>query len=478
MEFTDSGFYIAIAGPSFIPWALGMVFGASIVPVSLGIALLIESVRGRNLRASQEDEPEHVQGSVTEPRAIQRVDLRNKVAIVALIIPAAVLFAMSIFAYYWVWTLFGVSTVVCAMLWLRLRRDGVQYAEVYAIAAWMLPRLAWGVFVLVRAAVTGDDLYDFFLQEPSESGSMLSDLFGGPLLFAVVLAASGWAVGIAVTAALRDDVHMRPLAIISLAIPCVVYFWFVEPFGFAHAGFTLMVVGYAISREMRRISASPGDASVSGTMDASTQKPGSIASSQLTRLDAVLICIAVAAAVSGLALIQGLDGTNPEVIAIVGWVIIGTAAAAGTAFVFARQRHEIAPTVSMMIVIPSIAFSVLVRDVPRLLDTDFWIDNSFNFLLFVLIQVLVAGSAGIAVMLTVWLKGVHLRYGAVALGVGALAMLAWAFNVAHFDTELIAWTFTQWFGATIVVSVAIWAMWHVFGPGAVIHSVAGRGNPT
>ena len=81
-------------------------------------------------------------------------------------------------------------------------------------------------------------------------------LFGGPLLFAVVLAASGWAVGIALTAALRDDVNTRPLAIISLAIPCVVYFWFVEPFGFAHAGFTLMVVGYAVSREMRRMYAS------------------------------------------------------------------------------------------------------------------------------------------------------------------------------------------------------------------------------
>ena len=474
MEFTDSAIYIAIAGPSFIPWALGMVFGASIVPVSLGVSLLIESVRGRKLRASQEDEPEHGLGAVTGPRTIQRADLRNKVAVVAFIIPIAVLVAMSIFAYYWVWTLFGVSTVVCAMLWLRLRHDGVRYAEVYAIAAWMLPRLVWGAFVLVRAAVTGDDLYDFFLQEPSVSGSMLSDLFGGPLLFAVVLAATGWAVGIAVTAALRDDVHMRPLAIVSLAVPCVVYFWFVEPFGFAHAGFTLMVVGYAISREMRRISASPGDASVSGTPDTSTQKPGSIASSELTRLDAVLICIAVAAAVSGLALIQSLDGTNSQVIGIVGWVIIGTVAALAAALVLAQQRHQTSPVVALVIVLTTIAVSVLVRDVPRLLDTEFWIDNSFNFLLFVLIQVLLAGSVGIAAMLTVWLQGVHLRYGAVALGVGALSMLAWAFDVAHFDTELVAWTFAQWFGATIAVCIAIWAMWHLFGPGALAQSDSAR----
>ena len=474
MEFTDSGFYIAIAGPSFIPWALGMVFGASVVPVSLGVSLLIESVRGRKLRASQEEEPEHGLGAVTGLRAIQRVDLRNKIAVVALGIPIAVLVAMSIFAYYWVWTLFGVSTVMCAMLWLRLRRDGVQYAEVYASAAWMLPRLVWGAFVLVRAAVTGDDLYDFFLQEPSVSDSMLSDLFGGPLLFAVVLAATGWAVGIAVTAALRDDANTRPLAIISLSIPCVVYFWFVEPFGFAHAGFTLMVVGYAISREMRRMSASPGDASVSDIPDASTQKPGSLASSQLTRLDAVLICIAVAAAVSGLALIQSLDGTNSQVIAIVSWVIMGTAAATAAAFAFARQRHETMPTVVMMVILISIAVSVQVRDVPRLLDTDFWIDNSFNFLLFVLIQVLVAGSVGIAVMFAVWVQRIHLRYGAVALGVGALSMLAWAFDVAHFDNEFGAWTFAQWFGATIVVCIAIWAMWHLFGPGALAQSDSAR----
>ena len=158
MEFTDSTIYIAIAGPSFILWAVGMVFGVSIVPVSLGVALVIESLRGRKHRASHEDSPERVQAGATELRAIQRADLRNKTAVVALIMPVAVLVAMSMFAYYWVWTLFGVSTVACAMLWLRLRRDGVRYAEVYAIAAWMLPRLAWGVFVLVRAAVTGDDL--------------------------------------------------------------------------------------------------------------------------------------------------------------------------------------------------------------------------------------------------------------------------------------------------------------------------------
>ena len=79
MEFTDSAVYIAIAGPSFILWAVGMVFGAGVVPLSLGVALLIESLRGRKLRASHEDSPERVQAGATELRAIQRADLRNKV---------------------------------------------------------------------------------------------------------------------------------------------------------------------------------------------------------------------------------------------------------------------------------------------------------------------------------------------------------------------------------------------------------------
>ncbi len=473
MEFTNSAVYIAIAGPSFILWAVGMVFGAGVVPLSLGVALLIESLRGRKLRATLEDGPERGPGTASEPRAVQRTDLRNKTAVIALIIPVAVLVAMSIFAYYWVWTLFGVSTVVCAMLWLRLRRDGVRYAEVYAIATWMLPRLVWGTFVLVRAAVTGDDLYNFFLQEPSVSGSMLSDLFGGPLLFAVVLAASGWAVGIALMAALRNDVNTRPLAIISLAIPCVVYFWFVEPFGFAHAGFTLMVVGHAVSREMRRMYASLGGNPASDTRLAHAPGSAPLATSQLSRLDALLVSIAIAVAVLGIALIQSLDDANSEVVSIVGWVIIGTAATAA-AFLFLQRRHEVMPTVVLMVVLCSIAISALVRDVPRLPDAELWPD----LLLFVLIQVLVAGSAGIVVMLTVWLKGVHLRYGAVALGVGALLILAWAFDIAQFDTELVAWTFAQWFGSTIAVCLVIWAMWHVFGPGAVDQPVARRGNPT
>lgn len=478
MEFTDSAVYIAIAGPSFILWAVGMAFGASIVPASLCIALMIESARGRKHRASQEDSPERVQGRVTEPRAIQRADLRNKTAVIALIIPVAVLVAMSIFAYYWVWTLFGVSTVVCAMLWLRLRRDGVRYAEVFAIAAWMLPRLAWGVFVLVRAAVTGDDLYDFFLQEPSVSDSMLSALFGGPLVFAVVLAASGWAVGIALTAALRDDVNTRPLALISLAIPCVVYFWFVEPFGFAHAGFTLMVVGYAISREMRCMYALTVCDPATDAPPAPMQKFTVLLSPTPSRLDAPLICIAVAAAVLGIAVIQSLDDANSEVVSIVSWVIIGTAAAIVAAFLFLQRRHQIVPLVVLMIVLFSIALSVLLRDAPRLLNTEFWIDNSFNFLLFVLIQVIVAGCVGTAAVFATIVRGTQPRYGAVALGVGALLILAWAFDVAHFDTELIAWTFAQWFGATIAVCLVIWAMWHVFGPGAVDEPATRRGNLT
>ena len=482
MDFTDSGFYIAIAGLSFILWAVGMVLGASVVPVAFGVALIIESRRSRRRLEPAEDtvtgtpeaaettppgEPESVAQVAPEPRALQRADFRSRVAIVALAMPAVVLLAMSLFAYYWVWVLLGVSSVVCAMLWLQLRRERVQYAEVYAIAAWFMPRVAWGVFVLVRAAVTGDDLYDFFLQEPSAADSMLSDIFGGPLVFAVVLVGTIWAVGTAVTAALRDDVGMRPLLMVTLAIPCAVYFWFVEPFGFGHAGLTLMVVGYAISREMRRKAGLHDGALSSAIPTEYAPKSESAIALPLSRTDAVLIGVAAALAVASVTMVGQLDGANSEVVSIVGWVIIGTAAAAAAGVVYARGRTERAPFVRVMTALLAIAASVLVRDVPAMLGTDFWVDNSFNFLLFVLIQVLVAGTVGILALVATIIRGAHLRYGAVALGIGALSILAWAFDVADFDSELVAWTFTQWFGATIAVCVVLWAMWHLFGPGAV-----------
>lgn len=500
MDFTESAFYIAIAGPSFILWAVGMVLGASVVPVAFCVALLIESRRSRRRRAalmegSELDEdvnaepagvagdadpitgrvPKPVAQSVPIPRAIRRADLRSKVAIVALAMPVAVLLAMSIFAYYWVWVLFGVSSVVCAMLWLQLRRDGVQYAEVYAIAAWFMPRVAWGVFVLVRAAVTGDDLYDFFLQEPSVEDSMLASIFGGPLIFAVVLVGAGWAVGTAVVAALRDDTAMRPLAMVTLAIPCAVYFWFVEPFGFSHAGLTLMVVGYAVSREMRRVAGASEGNSSSATSADSLPNSKSPAALSLSRWDIAIVFVAVAVAVVCVALVGQLESANSEVVSIVSWVIIGTAAAMAAGVVYARGRTERAPFVAVVAVLLSIAPSVLVRDVQSLLGTEFWVDNSFNFLLFVLIQVLVAGTVGIVVLIATVMKGAHLRYGAVALGIGALLILAWAYGLADFDSELVAWTFTQWFGATIAVCVILWAMWHLFGPGAVHSSGTRRG---
>ena len=489
MDFTDSGFYIAIAGLSFILWAVGMVLGASVVPVAFGVALIIESRRSRRRRAAMMEVLEPAEDSVTGtpeaaettppgepepvarvplvPRALQRADLRSKVAIVALAMPVAVLLAMSVFAYYWVWVLFGVSSVVCAMLWLQLRRECVQYAEVYAIAAWFMPRVVWGVFVLVRAAVSGDDLYDFFLQEPSAADSMLSDIFGGPLVFAVVLVGTIWAVGTAVTAALRDDAGMRPLAMVTLAIPCAVYFWFVEPFGFGHAGLTLMVVGYAISREMRRKAGLHDGAALSAMPTVHAPQSESAIALPLSRTDAVLIGVAAALAVAIVTLVGQLDGANSEVVSIVGWVIIGTAAATAAGVVYARGRAGRAPFVGMMTALLAIAASVLVRDVPAMLGTDFWVDNSFNFLLFVLIQVLAAGTVGILALVATIIRGAHLRYGAVALGIGALSILTWAFDVADFDSELVAWTFTQWFGATIAVCVAIWAIWHLFGPGAV-----------
>lgn len=482
MDFTDSGFYIAIAGLSFILWAVGMVLGASVVPVAFGVALIIESRRSRRERESAEGavteatgdadritaiEPEPVARVSLVPRALQRADLRSKIAIAALAMPAVVLLSMSIFAYYWVWVLFGVSSVVCAMLWLQLRRERIKYAEVYAIAAWFMPRVVWGVFVLVRAAVTGDDLYDFFLQEPSAADSMLSDIFGGPLVFAVVLVGTIWAVGTAVTAALRDDVGMRPLAMDTLAIPCAVYFWFVEPFGFGHAGLTLMVVGYAISREMRRKAALHDGALSSAMPTEYAPKSASAIALPLSRTDAVLIGVAAVLAVASVTLVGQLDGANSEVVSIVGWVIIGTAAAAAAGVVYARGRTERAPFVAVMTALLAIAASVLVRDVPAMLGTDFWVDNSFNFLLFVLVQVLAAGTVGITALVATIIHGAHMRYGAVALGIGALSILAWAFDVADFDSELVAWSFTHWFRATIAVGVVLWTMWHLFGPGAV-----------
>ena len=497
MDFTESAFYIAIGAPSFILWAVGMVLGASVVPVAFGVALLIESTRSRRRRAAlmegaqvAEDVNAEPVGDVDpiagrafkpvaqvapEPRALQRADLRSKVAIVALAMPVAVLLAMSIFAYYWVWVLFGASSVVCAMLWLHLRREGVQYAEVYVIAAWFMPRVAWGVFVLVRAAVTGDDLYDFFLQEPSVADSMLASIFGGPLIFAVVLVGAGWAVGTALVAALREDTTMRPLTLIMLAIPCAVYFWFVEPFGFSHAGLTLMVVGYAVSREMRRRANLHDGAQLSAMPADHVQKSESSMAQSLSRSEAVLVAVSAALAVSAVALAGLLEGTNSEVVSIVSWVIVGTAAATAAGLVYARGRTERAQSVAVMTALLSIAPSVLVRDLPSLLGTDFWINNSFNFLLFVLIQVLVAGTVGIVVLIATVLLGAHLRYGAVALGIGALSIMAWASDVADFDSELVAWTFTQWFGATIAVCTVIWAMWHLFGPGAVQSSGTRRG---
>ena len=244
--------WVYTAGIAIVPWLIGTLLGASLTPVAFAAALAVERVRAKKRLALGDQEQMSGQHGA-EPRAFQTSDLRNRLVLTCAILPLAMIVAMLINAFFWAWTLLATSSVLCAIWWLRLRILGVRHAEVYAITLWLAPRIVWAVYVLVYSALTDGRMYDFYASGTADPDGPFAHVFGGTVVFAVALALTVLIALVALFAVSRDFPAFVPTTVIAMVLPCVVYFWFVEPFGFTHVGFTLMVVGYVISRETRRM---------------------------------------------------------------------------------------------------------------------------------------------------------------------------------------------------------------------------------
>ena len=244
--------WVYTAGIAIVPWFLGVLLGASLTPVAFAAALVVERVRAKKRLALGAQEQLSGQHGA-DPRAFQTSDLRNRLVLTCALFPLAMIVAMLINAFFWAWTLLATSSVLCAIWWLRLRMQGVQHAEVYAIAMWLAPRVVWAIYVLVYSSLSDGRMYDFYASGTADPNGPFAHVFGGTVVFAAALGLTVLITLGALFAASREIPAFVPTTVIAVVLPCVVYFWFVEPFGFTHVGFTLMVVGYVISRETRRM---------------------------------------------------------------------------------------------------------------------------------------------------------------------------------------------------------------------------------
>lgn len=374
-------------GLGVFPWILGLLLGASLTPLAFGTALVVEKIRERKRRRQCGLDACH-EAARTEPRGIQASDLRSRLGLAGLLLPLAMLIALLVNAYFWAWTILATSTVLCAIWWLRLRMQGVRNAEVYAIALWLVPRIVWAAYVLVYSFLSDGRMYDITASGTADPDGPFAHVFGGAGMVAVALGATVLTALAALFAASRDIPALKPLPIILLVVPCVVYFWFVETYGFTHVGFTLMVVGYVISREMRR---------------------SNVRQSRQRWIPFVASFVAALAAATALTLlIYGLIES-------------------------ALRVEGVAPVT-----------------------------------FFVLMQIVVAGCLGMLAMLISTATKSEFRYGAVSLGVGAMLLFTWTYDIASIGGDFDGWTLRHWLATTVVVGAILLAMWRVFGPGAVV----------
>ena len=252
-DYVESLPYVISVVPAAIIFIVGMLLGTTALPLCL---VAIESAqwglnqwrRGKRRASNVTEEP-----TAPRPRRFALADLRSGIALACLAVPIAIALAYATFAWYWVWVLLGLATVLCAHWWLRLRRERVLHAEVYAIALWIAPNIVWGIITIAILPFTGGKLLPFFHQEV-QAESMLGTIFGGQIALAI---ATGSAVAVAAAFLIIANwmphaTKWLPLCLIG-SIPAATYFWFAQPFGFAHIGFMSIVAGYAITKEYRRL---------------------------------------------------------------------------------------------------------------------------------------------------------------------------------------------------------------------------------
>ena len=207
-----------------------------------------------------------------------------------------------------------VATLYCARWWLRLRRDGVPNAEVYVLTPWLFTRLAWLLWFILDSG--GENTQHFHrpfgghMEWSSLSASLLADtwLSVGALLLAITAIITAWIL-------MRfDRPFLHPALALALSMPAIGLFWVATPMGYVHLAATVPIVGYAISREVRRME--------SASKDTHSRPLGKKAQSTVVAVVSIAAALGVYSSISvaepgGKTLIpRGIEYILPQVVAV------------------------------------------------------------------------------------------------------------------------------------------------------------------
>ena len=243
---------LALILPAWVITWYSIFLGAVAVPIGMMVGIWIERHRYNRL-AKYYPERAEAGRRTADPRDLRLADLRRGSAVAAVMMTVFMLLVVSVAQFYWIWVIHALSAIVCLMWWGRLRGDGVRHAEALAACAWLMPRIVWAVYTIGYGLVQGGAYYPFFGDADATAESPFAQFFGGIAVFgtALLLTVLLWAV--LLRSAFRQLKPLKPFWLALVLVPCVVYLAYSEPLGHAHIVFGLMGIGYAISKEMRRV---------------------------------------------------------------------------------------------------------------------------------------------------------------------------------------------------------------------------------
>ena len=458
-------------------WILAMtaIFGPLVVPSVMGVLVWIERSKHNAQTKQQFPDPtdwwrqrssaRQRTANIAEfrPRHFSPSDMFNcpgmlSLAFTVLIAPAL---WQSLFLADW---MLATHPIFCVAWWLSLRRRNVIHAEVYPLAAWILAYVAWAA-----AWLAPPEWFQYLNTESSDGPGIVSRSLW---LFYI---ASGLACsigGIALARMLKPP--LSPLLCAAIWIPLAYVVWAVSPlFGALALVMTIGIVGYGISREMRRLR---DETETSGTkVDQSAHKTfrpsGSVTLiAGVAGLTIAASALSIAARESGLLNLAGVVATTWSVTVIASllaaWLARrdspthnATVWAAGT-FVAVTVLH----TFQLM----------LAETLPWWTDPSWILEPSIEgepstFFLFTYVQATVVGLIAATLLVVAFLRGHAHAYGAMLLGI-LWVPIALATAGTHSELERAGALVDSVgiAGATAMGCILLVIMWRVFGPGETV----------
>ena len=455
-------------------WIIYMtaIFGPLVVPSVMGVLVWIERSK-HNAQTKQQfpgptdwwrqrSSPRQSTANIAKfrPRHFMPSDALNCWAMLSLAFTVLIAPALwqSLFLADW---MLATHSILCVAWWLTLRRRGVIHAEVYPLAAWILAYVAWA------AAWLAPTEWFQYLDAASNDGP---GIFTRGLWLLYI--ASGLACSIGGIALARmPKPPLSPLLCAAIWVPLAGVVWAVSIlFGALALVMTIGIVGYGISREMRRLKGK-SESNGAATYESSPQAirlTGSI--KLIAGVAGVTIAasaLSIAARESGLLNLAGVIATTWSA------TVIASLLAAWLARRDSPTHNATVWAASTFVAVTALhTFQLMLAETLPWWTAPSWIlepsieGEPSTFFLFTYVQATVVGLIAVALLVVAMYRGRAHAYGAMLLGI-IWVPIALATAGTHSELER-AWALVDSVGvagATVMGCILLVIMWRVFGPG-------------